>query len=106
MLPNHDEGMAGCILYFTVLNCLKGLSKRSIGKSISTETIEVLYMRRLFWKFCYLLGYTAGGAGMTAVGLDLLLFRQNVFNTAEMTEFLFLIVFAFLIKRFIYPRYV
>ena len=62
-------------------------------------------MRRLFWKFSYLLGYAAGGAGVTAVGLDLLLFRQSVFNTAEMTEFLFLIVMAYLIKKFIYPRY-
>ncbi|MDN4094359.1 hypothetical protein QYF48_16240 [Brevibacillus agri] len=62
-------------------------------------------MKKLFWRFCYSLGFIAGGAGLVAIGLDLLLFRQKVFNTAETTEFIFLILVAYLIKRFIYQRY-
>ncbi|GEC90699.1 hypothetical protein C7J99_20925 [Brevibacillus brevis] len=61
---------------------------------------------KFFWRFLYSLSFAFGFIGLLAIAIDLIVFRQHTFTQAETVEFICLIALAYLIKRFIYPKFV
>jgi hypothetical protein len=61
-------------------------------------------MKYLF-VFCFYLALISGVAGLLAVLLDIFLFRDYIFNTYEIAQFVTLTSFALLIKKFILPHF-
>lgn len=58
---------------------------------------------KIFWSISFYLCILLGVLGVMAVLLDRYMFEANLFTLFEVVQFVTLIIFAFIIRLYIYP---